>query len=329
MPQVNLSGLNGSELRQLLDASRRRGDAALSYSVLQEMAARRDGGAAQTTSKTKHRSGQRLVAVDLGEPERTEDDLPPMPNWRPRPPEAGDGAPPPEAEAPIEEMDRPLSFLIDAPAPSPEAPDDLDLRLHAAGPKARPVRRGISLRVFAGFTIGIALGTAFGWWAGGVSRDALPSPALVRTAALAPSPAPPPPPAPEVSEPVPEVHAEPAVEATPEPAARPEPPEPAPEISEPTPAAPVVATGCANQPTPADRAICGDPNLQRLQGELRQAYARALAAHEDRDLLRQRQLAWRDARNTVADPDRLAALYEARIRKLNAATVEARGERYD
>lgn len=324
MPQVNLSGLNGAELRQLLDASRRRGDATLSYSILQEMAGRRDGSVERHSFRARRQSGPRLVAVDLGEPAE-KDDLPPMPNWRPPSQEVGDEAPPPDAEpAAIDEMDRPLSLLSDAPATSPESPDELDLRLHPAGPKARPVRRGVSLRVFAGFTIGIALGTAFGWWAGGVSRNVLPSPAPVQMAAVAPSPAPPPPPAPEVTEPAPEIHAEPAMEAALEPEAK---PEPAPAVSEPPPAAPVAARGCATEPTPADRVICGDPNLQRLQGDLRQAYAEALDAHEDRDLLRQRQLAWRDARNIVSDPDRLTTLYEARIRKLNAATAEARGDR--
>ncbi|MEO8113837.1 MAG: hypothetical protein ABI655_05625, partial [Phenylobacterium sp.] len=80
----------------------------------------------------------------------------------------------------------------------------------------------------------------------------------------------------------------------------------------------------AAEPTPADRQICGDPELQRLRDDLRRAYAEALAAHQDRALLRQRQLAWRDARNTVSDPERLARLYEQRIRKLDAATADAR-----
>jgi uncharacterized protein len=87
------------------------------------------------------------------------------------------------------------------------------------------------------------------------------------------------------------------------------------------------AGGCAAQPTPADRAICGDAKLQRLQENLRQAYAEALAAHQDRALLRERQLAWRDARSEVSDPDRLARLYEERIRKLKAATAEALQQR--
>jgi hypothetical protein len=84
------------------------------------------------------------------------------------------------------------------------------------------------------------------------------------------------------------------------------------------------ANACATEPTPADRTICGVPDLRRLRGELRQAYAEALQAHQDRALLRERQLAWASARNTVSDPDRLAALYEERIRKLNAATAAAR-----
>ena len=36
------------------------------------------------------------------------------------------------------------------------------------------------------------------------------------------------------------------------------------------------------------------------------------------------RLTWRDARNTVEDPARLANLYEARIRKLHAAAEAAR-----
>ena len=84
------------------------------------------------------------------------------------------------------------------------------------------------------------------------------------------------------------------------------------------------ADACASRATPADRAICEDPALQKLQTRLQHAYAEALEAHEDRATLRQRQLAWRDARNEVGDPERLARLYEQRIRKLEAATAEAR-----
>lgn len=326
MPQVNLSGLNGSELRQLLDASRRRGDAALSYSILQEMAARRDGGEARHSSKGRRQSEPRMVAVDLGEPtekdELPKDEAPIV--------EEPTAAAAPQTPEPLE-MSRPLSLRLDDPQRPREASEDLDLRFRPAAPKKRAAPRGVSLRVFAGFTVGIALGTAFGWWAGGMARDVLPRPAPIQTAALAPEHAPPPPP--PVAGPLAEAPPVPAAETladavTPPRAQAPIAAEAAGEASEPpAPSAPVVTSGCATEPTPADRTICGDPNLQRLQAELRQAYAEALDAHEDRDLLRQRQLAWRDARNTVSDPDRLTALYEARIRKLNAATAQAHGER--
>jgi uncharacterized protein len=87
-----------------------------------------------------------------------------------------------------------------------------------------------------------------------------------------------------------------------------------------------VSGACAAEPTPADRTICQDPKLQRLQRELRQAYAEALDAHQDRTLLREHQLAWRDSRSAITDPDQLARLYEDRIRKLKAATAAARQE---
>ena len=84
MPQVNLSALNGQELRHLLDASRRRGDASLSYKVLQEMAARREAPGERRPSKGRRPAEPRVIAVDLGDPmEAPADDVPPMPNWRP------------------------------------------------------------------------------------------------------------------------------------------------------------------------------------------------------------------------------------------------------
>ena len=85
------------------------------------------------------------------------------------------------------------------------------------------------------------------------------------------------------------------------------------------------AGACAGQPTPADKVICGDPALKTLQRELQRAYAAALAAHDDKAQLRERQLAWRDARSAVTDPARLTILYDERIRKLNAAAAEAHG----
>lgn len=84
------------------------------------------------------------------------------------------------------------------------------------------------------------------------------------------------------------------------------------------------ARSCARERTPADRSICGDARLQRLQRELREAYAEALKAHDNRTLLRQRQLAWASNRDDITQPDRLARLYQDRIRKLNASTEAAR-----
>jgi uncharacterized protein len=92
-----------------------------------------------------------------------------------------------------------------------------------------------------------------------------------------------------------------------------------------TPAA--TTNACTSEPTAADRTICGDPELRQLQRELQQAYAEALEAHRDKALLRERQLAWREARNSITDPERLASTYEQRIQKLKAATADARKQR--
>jgi len=389
MPQVDLTTMTGPQLRQLLDSSRRRGDAALSYTILQEMAARREAPAKRRAAEPH------LVAVDLGEPMEA-DDVPPMPSWRPpaHEPEAF-LAPAPRrssrktrparavasaAAAPTEPLDAgpsppmetpPLPGLGDAdPGPPPaEAadPEDRDLQLHAAGPGSRPAPRQPRFRLAAGLALGIPVGILLGWGSAWIARDALrpparPAAAPIQTAALAPlAAAIPAPLVPSAAEPAPDIEAppDPTVGPPPDLSAAPTPPanaqEPAhapdgraieppsapaprsataeavspPEVAQPAPerAVPAVAAGCKAASTPADRQICGDPRLLRLQGELRRAYAEALDAHQDRDLLRQRQLAWRDARNTVSDPDRLARLYEERIRKLNAATAEARQQR--
>ena len=392
MPQVNLSALSGQELRQLLDSSRRRGDATLSYQVLQEMAARRENPAGRRGSAMRGQEEPRHIEVELGEPAE-DDGLPPMPNWRPpsREPEdltlppapakasalprgrrKADPAPAvaPEPAAVVEEApsstplerdaNRPLSLWDDDPAPSEDdapGPRAEDLRA-APAPVARPPSPSRPrLRLIVGFALGITVGTALGYWVGDMPRDTPPRPAPaaapVQTAALTPAPAP-------VPEPSAPLAAAPAPEAAPDTAGPPaapsaaqqdvagdansrttEPPAPPPAAlptEEAARSAPIVqptaerpasaaASGCAREPTPADRVICGDPKLRRLQTELRQAYAEALDAHEDRALLRERELAWRDARNTVSDPERLARLYEERIRKLNAATAEALRER--
>ena len=371
MPQMNLSALNSQELRRLLDASRARGDAPLAYQILQEMAERRDAREERGRSLLRRSAEPRVVALNLGDPMEPDDELPPMPNWRPPAPEPEastapvaepEPAPPPrkpgrsktqpppavvappeldtEANAPLP-MKPPRSVWDDDP---PRVEDDgaeaLGLELDRPG-RAKPreprkFRRPPGL----GFAAGIAVGAAVGWWAAGSLQTpppaVAPAAAPIQIAAAEPQPAP-------ATLPVTVAAAEPAPapEAPPEPAGEALPPdlqegpllspdaaEEAVEAPSPAPAvvqATTAGTGaCAAEPTPADRKICSDPDLRRLQRELRQAYAEALEAHEDRDLLRQRQLAWADARNTVTERDRLAQLYEQRIRKLNAATAEAR-----
>lgn len=363
MPQVDLSTLSGVELRQLLDTSRRRGDAALSYKVLQEMAVRRDAPAERRRALAQGPAEPHLIEVELGDPADEDDDLPPMPNWRP--PAHAAEAPPPviEPPAPAEDAEpapvpldanRPLSLWEDSPARTETASVGNRASRGGRKPPRRPPAKPAGpksayrprLRLVLGFALGIAAGTALGFWVGQMPTDTPPRPAPaaapIQTAALTPPP-PVEPAAVSPAAPVPDAQPDPT---TISPAAQPNaqeavgdadshasepPPPPAEPVRSAEAAAPAaerpvsaaVASGCASAPTPADRAICGDAKLRRLQDELRRAYAEALEAHEDRTLLREHQLAWRDARNAVTDPGRLATLYEERIRKLNAATAEA------
>ncbi|MCR5873286.1 hypothetical protein LRS10_03210 [Phenylobacterium sp. J426] len=260
--------------------------------------------------------------------------------------------PPPAEAAPDDEppltLTREPGSAAAAPRSAPKALRPAKAARPTAPPKTsktakapRPARRpGSAL----GFALGGLAGIVLGVGVGGSLREALalpqePEEPPPMTVAEAP---PPPPIAPEPAlVAATEIPAEPqlaetAIEA-PEalaagedaaatlasPEATSEPPKPEPQAE---PKA-QLADGCAAEPTPADRAICGDAGLQKLQKDLRHAYAEALAAHADRDLLRRRQLAWREARNDVSDTTRLAMLYEARIRKLNAATADARSRR--
>ena len=415
MPEVNLSTMSAPELRRLLDSTRARGEAALSYQILQEMAVRREDRGRRGLFLMRRPAKPRVIDVDLGDPLEPEDELPPLPGiWRGLPPlergaEPGaSAAPPPEPEptpsppprrSPRRETQAapnlpPAATAPDAvvevePAPpltpepfEDEAANSWDESLELRPPEPESLRaprrlgRGPAVAFAAAaagaFAVGAAAGVSLGWWVGGSTRQAASSPAApaaapIRTAALTRRPAPAR--APVVPEPVAPIAAEPepAPEAPADPAVGTPPPdihessqaatdaaEVAPGTGEamelPAPpterrkaeavrtaetartaavarAAPAGPKACAAQPTPADREICGDPELRRLQRELRQAYAKALDAHQDRALLRQRQLAWRSDRDTVSDPQRLAMLYEQRIRKLNAATAEARRQR--
>ncbi len=370
MPQVNLTAASTQELRQLLDSSRRRGDAALSYQILQEMAARRDTPA-DRARRLKRRDGEpRHIEIDYSEPEEV-DGLPPLPASLSAYDEQVLEAEPEPEPAPPRDFDRPLTLHGSDDGP----PDD-------GGPRYEPVELGAppppkrsGFRLIAGLTLGAVLGVSIGWLGGWLARDGMSRAATpVQMAALTPPPAavvqPVAAPEPAVETPVdspqPDTASEtatpakaeepptsdgatlelPAADLPPPPALPPRrlpdtsrvKPDPiakvvqiakadAAEKAAKEPAEPPVSRACATAPTPADRVICGDGKLKRLQADLRHAYEDALSAHEDRDLLREHQLAWRDTRSTVSDPARLARLYEQRIRKLNAATEEARSLR--
>ncbi|MBL8773258.1 MAG: hypothetical protein JNK30_17885 [Phenylobacterium sp.] len=311
MLQVDLSSLSGPELRQLLDSTRSRGQADLSYRILQEMADRRERHARDGRGRllrTRRDVEPRPITLDLGDPLEPRSD----------------------------------PGLIE-PADLP--PDEPPLTLETAEPPSAPARSRTppartrprrSPWVAAGFAAGLAVGAMVGVGvaeivSGEPPRAEPPVPTNIPAAptrleiAAAPLEAPPAvdAPAEHPAEPPPALEA-PSETVSP-PATAPEPePEGAPVHTAEADAAPT--RSCA-EGTPADQVICETPRLQRLQVDLRRAYARALDAHEDRATLRQRQLAWRDARSEVSDPARLAQLYEQRIRKLNAATLEARGER--
>ncbi|WP_296600353.1 hypothetical protein, partial [Phenylobacterium sp.] len=67
MPQLDLSTLNGAELRRLLDASRERGHAAQSYSILEEMARRRERDQARPRRGERLPEPPRLISIELGD----------------------------------------------------------------------------------------------------------------------------------------------------------------------------------------------------------------------------------------------------------------------
>ncbi len=319
-PNVDLSTLAGPELRRLLDATRRRGQAELSYQILQEMASRREDTSARGgLFKGRRSAAPHLVEMNLGaDPlERTEEPRP-LAAWS-RPPD--EPAFEPEAEAELEAD-------AEAPLQMPPAQD---------APPRRPNRAG----AMAGVALSLVAAAALGWSVKGYVDAQRPTPvaAVAAPAPLAARPLETPvfPPAASIPQ-----DAAPAPGAQPEPAPPPEAAAPTPDAevaaqvtaeSAPAPAdetpavAPASAKGCASRAIPAERTICETPGLQRLQRDLHKAYADALQAHQDRALLREHQLAWRDARSDIADPKRLTRLYEQRIRTLNSATADALRQR--
>ena len=428
MLQVDLSSLAGPELRQLLDSTRKRGQAKLSYQILQEMAARRERGGLPS-------SEPKVIAVDLGDPLERHDDFldeEPSPVASPTPRdeaqyEPGDVMSDEADEAPLylggrepraakgrgkareakvrggggraAQPTAAEAFMPEAFEPEPVARGSFEAN---AGRPARAPRRALWLTV--GFACGMAAEAGLAWWMGVPGFAHRPAEAAAATAPMRPAqvaeatlpPALPPGPPlpvegtadglpPTATGPAPaDATATGAPAAPPAAAAAAVPAAPPPAAPAPIPASPAKAEaaaelppppdlpparaaarartelaeeggeakelpaahrpgakapgeavklaaagpkGCDGQPTPADRTICGDARLQRLQHELRAAYAEALEAHQDRDTLRQRQLAWADARNGITEPEKLARLYEERVRRLKAATEAARRER--
>ncbi len=342
MPQLNLADITGLELRNLLDASRRRGDATLSYQILQEMADRRESRGHRRPSKARRASGPHMADVELGEPLQA-DELPPVPKWRP-PGGKFNIAAPTREDASQPAPARPLR-LLDTDVP-PLAAETWDPQVSGQDQR-RPPHAPARPRRLLTFIIGMLAGVALGWWGADIANGGWPArPTPTPVAAL---------PArralvvtvPPVAEAAPAANSEakgqdqpPDAEAPVTSAAEPDavaddqtspPPQPeapvAPNSGVAADALSAASAGCAAEPTPADEVICRDPALRRLQRKLQAAYAEALDAHQDRALLREHQLAWRDARSTVTDPARLARTYEDRIRKLNAATSEARNGR--
>lgn len=362
MPEVDLSTLSGAELRSLLDASRRRGQATQAYQILQEMEARRTPG----------RRGRRRPAAEAAADAETEADAEPRPmrlpsevdldrSFAPAPPlapatdaDAPDDAPSADHAASDDAGEPPLSLPPRERPPRKRPPRKRPARAAKPPRPPKPARGPRSAWPALTFAAGLVLGGAVGFAAAsdgrflaaqpptavfpeapGLRAEQVPPPATPAPAALSvdavPAPMDATPPAAEAAAPGE------AAAASPTPAAEPEPPAPATALAtaepapapaaEPAKAASPQAACVAAAAAPADRVICGDVELRRLQRELQQAYAQALAAHEDRALLRQHQLEWRDARNAITDPQALAQLYEARIRKLNAAAAEARRTR--
>src|SRR6185312_1500297 len=133
MLQVDLSTLRGPELRQLLDSARQRGQAALSYEILQEMAARRERREREGPRplfQGRRGAEPRMIEMNLGDPLDPQDD---DADW-------DDPGPPPEpltlAPPPGEAI-----FLHRPAEPEPEAAADAVAEAETA-PARAPRRPG-------------------------------------------------------------------------------------------------------------------------------------------------------------------------------------------
>jgi uncharacterized protein YecT (DUF1311 family) len=80
---------------------------------------------------------------------------------------------------------------------------------------------------------------------------------------------------------------------------------------------------CRFAPTPAERLLCANPQLQTVDRRMKQAYRKALAAGADREILEGEQAAWRTARNGASDRREMADLYARRLRELEQHIAQA------
>lgn len=90
---------------------------------------------------------------------------------------------------------------------------------------------------------------------------------------------------------------------------------PAPAASKPNP--------CRDEPTPADRLVCGYPVLAQHDRALQAALQRAVAAGVDVQAVQRDQAAWKAERDGVSDWQRLAELYRGRLQEVEAAAAAA------
>jgi uncharacterized protein len=96
-------------------------------------------------------------------------------------------------------------------------------------------------------------------------------------------------------------------------------------ILAPAPRALAASFDCAKVVTTTEKLICGDPQLSQLDGQLAQAYRRALEGAVDPDKLRAEQRAWlRTEREACRDDACLKTVYAQRLAAL-AATPATEG----
>lgn len=357
MPDIDLSTLSGAKLRGLLDASRQRGQAAQAYQILQEMsdrrnrARRRAGGHVismdfrDPADQFDTEPGAGPQASQAWDPARAQGDDAELrltlddPPSRARKPSRGrarrDDPPPPPPRRRIPVLGFSMGLALGlvlgvgvglesrTAAPEPQAaafPEAPALPSQATTTPPPPDTSPV-IAADTAPTPETATNTA-------ASQE---QPAATATPAdsadIGPMPAAAGPPAANQATPPAQTGSQTAAAPVATPAG---PPRSRRVASDPTDVTTQAAAAtpppkaCAAAPTAADRTICGDPRLERLQRALRQAYARALSAAPDPGALRQRQLAWRDARSTVTDPDRLARLYQERTRALDGLVDAAR-----